>query len=99
MTQAELALLSLQRDRRLAAAALARVLGLSRTAKSWELVGPLPEPPVLPDDETLLMMAMSYSFSARSRLILQRHATITPQSEIDARKNNAGPSDKRLSLR
>ena len=65
LTQAELALLALQRDRRLAEAALARVLGLNRTAKSWELVGPLPEAPALPDDATLLKTAMLQRLDGR----------------------------------
>lgn len=65
LTQAELALLSLQRDRRLAEAALARVLGLNRMATSWELVGPLPDPSALPDDETLLRMAMTQRIDGR----------------------------------
>jgi len=59
LAHVELALLALQRDRRLAEAALARVLGLSRSTKSWTLVGPLPQPEPLPDDTTLLTLAMT----------------------------------------
>lgn len=65
LAKAELALLTFQRDRRLAEAGLARVLGLNRTTKSWELVRFSPEPCVLPEDGTLLMMAMTQRIDAR----------------------------------
>ncbi len=65
LTKAELACLALQRDRRLAETALAHVLGLNRMAKSWRLVGPLPEAPALPDDETLVKMAMTRRIDGR----------------------------------
>ncbi|MBN1345490.1 MAG: TolC family protein [Phycisphaerae bacterium] len=63
--QVKLQLLSLERERRLAAAALARVLGLSRAGKPWALEDSLPEPQALSDDSTLLTTAMTRRIDAR----------------------------------
>jgi len=65
LLEAKIELLSLQRDRRLAEALLARVMGLSRSTLSWTLKGSLPQPAAIPDDTELIKTAMTQRIDAR----------------------------------
>ncbi len=58
-------LLTLRRDRQLAEAALARLLGLNRWDVSWKLVGGLPRPSALPGTPELLRLAVKQRLETR----------------------------------
>ena len=64
--EAQVELMTLQRDRQTAELALARVLGLSRAEEPWALHDAWPELGALPpDDDTLVSQAMAHRLDAR----------------------------------
>lgn len=65
LLEVELEALALRRDRQVAQAAVARVLGLSRSTKPWVLKDSLPQPTTLMDDVDLITHAMSERIDAR----------------------------------
>ena len=79
LIDANLSVLNIQRDRRIAEAELARVLGLNRSVTALTLTDPLPTPVPPPDEEILLRTALESRLDAR----LAQQDVLRARSELE----------------